>query len=279
MNKHTEIVNNKKEFEYTYIASTIGIDPSNWDKQIRSYFITILADLLSIRVTEVDLKALSRSYESASQSNRTIGDQSFGNAHPSRQASPPLPNTDRIRKKFLANYSKAYPRIEISSTNIKAVAFMRYFIGIDYKVPVAFSLLSINNNKVIGIKASIFSLNNIHEKNYFMPVTLNEPWQQTEAFLENTIYQFKNKMEDIQKSFFHITPEPTFEIKGPKNYQNEIFDPLIVMPFERILQWYNHSIASIEEMDRISERKKSNIQTKRVRFGHIRLNTVLSGNG
>ena len=237
------------EQSYRSIELSIGIDPEKWDKPTRIYAFIILSDLISFKLTEIEFKP--ESIENI-EISKTVSD-----ARRSSKESNKINDDAKKGKYFRQNFA----RIELTKTSLTTQVFWRCFIGNDYKVPVAFSLLSINNNKVIGIKASIFSLNNIHEKSYHMPITLNDKDEKMiEIILKNTKSVFKEKMKEICSNFISISTIDHFrmELKRPDNLQVDTFDSNVIIPFERLLYWqFISSISSIETLENTRMRGNS----------------------
>ena len=207
-----EIPASTHHFPYDSIFNTFGITLDTWDKKSKSYLCGILSLQFKFQISEAK-KVLNSSASIEDKIEKT-------NEEDPQSRKIDVVVTTNIRQFKVLEYSKRY-------------------IGRKYKHPVVFSIIHLEGDRVIGIRASFFHLENI--KTYSAFIVFNS----RQSSVGNVIKDIKKEIHFAQKTlkvaFNHIFIRDCLKFEArksrdsPKSYR---FDKLNLIPFEMILSWH-----------------------------------------
>ena len=124
-------------------------------------------------------------------------------------------------------------RLSVTLSQVVVESYLRLFTGSTFKIPVTFSLVSIGNKRIIGVRASCFNISAIQETTVFMPISLQV---YSEGIIEKAAEIVKSgfhvMMKSVFSTFLGITTDYCIEsiVKGAEQFEN--FYSSQIIPFE-----------------------------------------------
>ena len=220
--------NFKTEFSSEQLSRKLGIPLLPWDKQAKGFYLSVLSDLLTFKVTEAH-KTLSTSRDvSPNQNNEEheLSNQEIQLFEPSSKRKP------------------VHAQLEVQVSDFKIEAHSKRFIGKRYKFPLVLSLISIPGIRVIGVRACFFNPESLKESSAFLPLAStiynqSEGRVVSEKKIQELSVLFKEKSQEV--SFNHLTVNEEFTIEVRRSRESRRVHQIknhLILPFEKVLLWY-----------------------------------------
>ena len=257
--------NYSKIYTFESLRSTLGIDPSIWDRPTRSHVCGMLTQLISVKIKEIKAipnRGNTSENEIEGSSNSIEEMNNPRNMYNNKKEETGLFNGKSIKK---ADF-------EFVHEEFKVEAYSKRYIGKQYKYPLEISLISIPRVRLIGVRVNFYIMESLKNSSIYMPLlpqlfneeVLNKKEQETTSFISEYTKLFKEKSNEISYNHITVNEAYKFDIRQSRNSKKMYsVSRFIVVPFEILIHWnYMRMLQSNAEINTASMRRKSRRQTR-----------------
>jgi hypothetical protein len=138
---------------------------------------------------------------------------------------------------YLEDSDRRIAQLSVSHSQVVVESFVRLFAGNTFKIPVTFALISIGNRRIVGVRASCFSISAVLENIVFMPISMQVYREDNlELIAQSAKSSFGTFMKLIDASFLSITEELFIESVSKRAEPLLNFHCSHMIPFEHFVE-------------------------------------------
>ena len=133
---------------------------------------------------------------------------------------------------YVEDSDRRMARLSLSHSQVVVESFVRLFAGTTFKIPVTFALISVGNRRIVGVRASCFSVSAVQENKVFMPITAQV---YSKSQLEGLVVLFAKHMAEVHSKYFWVDDSSTC-IRAKAASESEYMRNNGLLPFDCIVQ-------------------------------------------